>query len=108
MALTLQRKLELAGDLSKVQPLLQRLHIVAKPKQRHPVRNLVLIGGAIAAGAVVAVVVGRRCGCCNDALTGREGEVGSGAQDTPETAPDSEGPAARADGPQGIGASGPA
>jgi len=32
MALTLQRKLELAGDVSRVQPLLQRLHIVEKPK----------------------------------------------------------------------------
>ena len=34
VALTLQRKLELAGDLAKVQPLLQRLHLMEKPKKR--------------------------------------------------------------------------
>ena len=39
MALTLQRKLELAGDLSKVQPLLRRLHVLREPepkKRRKP------------------------------------------------------------------------
>jgi len=60
MALTLQRKLELAGDLAKVQPLLQRLHVLEKPKPRHRVRNAILVGGALGAGAAALVVVLRR------------------------------------------------
>ena len=44
MALTLQRKLELAGALSKVQPQLQRLHLLPEPKKRHRKRNAILIG----------------------------------------------------------------
>ena len=57
-ALTLQRKLELAGDLAKVQPALRRLHIVKKPK-KHGVRNVVLVSSVIVAVALVAVLVRR-------------------------------------------------
>jgi hypothetical protein len=88
MALTLQRKLELAGDLSKVQPLLQRLHLVEKPRKRHRVQNVMLVCGAIGAGAVVAVVASRRCrGCRNDAVAGSGGSthVNSPAADIPAT-----------------------
>ena len=67
MALTLQRKLELAGDLSRVQPLLRRLHVVEKPKQRHHVRNVILASSVIAAGVAVLVVGGHRLGCKKDA-----------------------------------------
>jgi hypothetical protein len=84
MALTLQRKLELAGDLSKVQPLLQRLHIVEKPKKRHRLRNVVLVGSTIAAGTVIAVVVCRRRGCCKGAVAANRGEAGSPGQDAPD------------------------
>ena len=51
MALTVQRKLELAGDLARVQPLLQRLHLVEKPKKRFGGRNVILVSGVIAAVA---------------------------------------------------------
>jgi hypothetical protein len=87
MALTLQRKLELAGDLSKVQPLLQRLHIVEKPKKRHRVRNVILVSTAIGAGAVVLAVVCRCRGCRNGAVAddGGPSETGSPTQDTPDT-----------------------
>ena len=56
MALTVQWKLELAGDLAKVQPLLQRLHLVEKPKKRFGGRNVVLVISAIGAVTVVAVL----------------------------------------------------
>ena len=56
MALTLQRKLELAGDLAKVQPLLRQLGIMKKPK-KHGVRNvIVLVSGVIAVLALVAML----------------------------------------------------
>ena len=86
MALTLQRKLELAGDLSRVQPLLQRLHILEKPKKRHRVRNVILVSSAIGAGAVVLAVVCRRRGCRNGAVAGDGGyaQAGSPTQDTPD------------------------
>ena len=42
MALTLQKKLELAGALSKVQPQLQRLHLLPEPKKSHRKRNILL------------------------------------------------------------------
>ena len=73
MALTLQRKLELAGDLAKVQPLLQRLRIVEKPKQRHHVRNVILVSSAISALAVVVFVVRGRRGCDNGAAADNGG-----------------------------------
>jgi hypothetical protein len=60
LALTLQRKLEFAGDLAKVQPLLQRLHLVEKPKPkpRFGVRNVILVSSVIGAiGALTAVAV---------------------------------------------------
>ena len=89
MALTLQRKLELAGDLSKVQPLLQRLHVLEKPKpkKRHLVRNVLLVSTAIAAGAVVLAVVFRRRGCQNSALAdnGDYAQRDSPTPDTPDT-----------------------
>ena len=84
MALTLQKKLELAGDLAKVQPMLQRLHLVEKPKQHHRVRNVILVS-AIGAGAVVAVVVcSRRC-CRNGDVAGNGGHepASSPTEETP-------------------------
>jgi hypothetical protein len=68
MALSLQQKLVLAGTLSKVQPQLQRLHLVEKPKPRRRVRIAVLVGGMMAVGAVVAVVLFRRQGCGDGAV----------------------------------------
>jgi hypothetical protein len=62
MVLTLGRRLELVGALSKVQPQLQRLHIVEKPKKRHLLRNVTVVGSTIAAGTIVAVAVFRRRG----------------------------------------------
>ena len=85
MALTLQRKLELAGDLAKVQPMLQRLHLVEKPKKRHHVRNVILVTSAIGAGAVVVVAVCRHRCCCNGDVARNEGfeQAGSPAEETP-------------------------
>ena len=85
MALTLQRQLELAGDLSKVQPLLQRLHVV-KPKKRHLVRNVILASSAIGAGAVVLAVAFRRRGRHNSAVAGNGGyaQTRSPTHDTPD------------------------
>ena len=66
MALSLQKKLELAGDLAKVQPLLQRLHLVEKPKQRHRVRNVILVSSAISAVVILVAVARGRRACCDD------------------------------------------
>jgi hypothetical protein len=109
MALTLQKKLELAGALSKVQPQLQRLHIVEKPKQRHVLRNVILIGSTIAVGAVVAVAVCRRRACCGGAVAGNAGDAkaSSPEQGTPEAEPHWDGPAIDADGSDDIGAQRP-
>ena len=60
MALTLQKKLELAGDLAKVQPLLQRLHVVEKPKKRFGGRNVILVMSAIGAVALALAAVAIR------------------------------------------------
>ena len=60
MALTVQKKLELAGDLAKVQPLLQRLHLVEKPKKRFGGRNVVLVISAIGAVALALAAVAMR------------------------------------------------
>jgi len=62
VALTVQRKLELAGDLAKVQPLLQRLHLLEKPKKRFGGRNVIVVSSVIGAVALVlaAVAVRRR------------------------------------------------
>ena len=88
MALTLQRKLEFAGDLSKVQPLLRRLHVLRKPepKKRHSVRNVILVGSAVGAGAVALAVVFRRRGRQSSAVVGDGGDVqtGSAAWDAPD------------------------
>ncbi len=82
MALTLQRKLELAGALSKVQPLLQRLHILEKPKHRR--RNRILVVSTIAAGAVVAAVAYRRRGCRADTVAASgDPQAGSPEQTEP-------------------------
>ena len=78
MALTLQRKLELAGALSKVQPQLQRLHLLPEPKKRHRKRNAILIGSAIALAAVVAAGVLRRRGGSDDGLPAMDGELWTG------------------------------
>ena len=87
MALTLQRKLELAGDLAKAQPLLQRLHILVKPKKRHRVRNVILVTSAIGAGAVVVVAVCRRRCCHNGYVAGNGGyeQASSPTEETPPT-----------------------
>jgi len=86
MALTLQRKLELAGDLAKLQPLLQRLHILEKSKQRHRVRNVILVTSAIGAGAVVAVAVCRRR-CCFSGDVAGNGEHEQASSRTEEAPP---------------------
>ena len=87
MALTLQRKLELAGDLAKVQPVLQRLHLVEKPKKRHHVRNVILVTSVIGAVAVVAVAVCRRRCCHNGDVAGNGGyeQASSPTEETPPT-----------------------
>ena len=62
MAPTLQRKLELAGALSKVQPALRRLHLVP-PKKRHRLRNtFLLMSVGVAVAVVVAAALRRRGG----------------------------------------------
>jgi len=88
MALSLQKKLELAGDLAKVQPLLQRLHLVEKPKQRHRVRNVILVSSAISAVVILVVVARGRRGCCNDNVgVGESGseQAGSPSPEAPPT-----------------------
>jgi hypothetical protein len=91
VALSLQRKLELAGDLSKVQPLLQRLHVLKKPKpkQRHHVRNVILVSSAVGACAVVLAVVFRRRGCQTTTVPGNgwDAQTGSPTQDTGDPEP---------------------
>jgi hypothetical protein len=67
MALTPQKKLELAGDLARVQPLLQLLRRLEKPKHRHGVRSVILV--SIGVGALAAIAVLRRRGRLNDAVT---------------------------------------
>ena len=88
MALSLQRKLELAGDLAKVVPLLQRLHLVETPKQRHRLRNAILVGALIGAFAAVAVAMSsRRCRPDGAAVgSGGDAGVGSAAEETPPAA----------------------
>lgn len=79
MALTVQRKLELAGDLAKVQPLLQRLHLVEPPKKRFAVRNIVLvssvIAGVVLALALAGVAVRRRCRVTDDGAVASEDDL---------------------------------
>lgn len=110
MAFTLQRKLELAGILSQVQPQLQRLHIVEKPKERHLLRNVALVGSAIAAGAIVAVVVFRSRRCRDGAVAGAgaDAQARSPEHETPHAEPDWEGPATDAVAPRDIAIPGPA
>ena len=87
MALSLQRKLELAGDLAKVQPLLQRLHLMETPKQSHRLRNVILVGALIGAVAAVAFAIGsRRCRPGGSAVgDGDDAGAGSAAEETPPT-----------------------
>jgi hypothetical protein len=81
--LSLQRKLELAGELAKVQPLLLRLHLIEKPRKRRPVRSLIVAGSVIAFGAVLAAaVLGRRC--CR---TSAPGDIQGFAQTVPDAEP---------------------
>jgi hypothetical protein len=72
LALTLQRKLELAGDLAKVQPLLQRLHLVEKPKKHFGGRSVILVSSVIGAVtlALAAVAVRRRLRRLDGAVAG--------------------------------------
>jgi len=60
VALTVQRKLELAGDLAKVQPLLQRLHLLEKPKKRFGGRDVILVSVIGFVALVLAAVAVRR------------------------------------------------
>jgi hypothetical protein len=71
LALTLQRKLELAGDLAKVQPLLQRLLLMEKPKKRFGGRVVLVtsVVGAVTV-ALAAVAVLRRRGRLAGELVG--------------------------------------
>ena len=88
MALSLQKKLELAGDLAKVQPLLQRLHLIEQPKQSHRLRSVILVGALIGAVAAVAFALSNRC-CRPDGSAVGDGDdagAGSAAEETlPET-----------------------
>ena len=88
MALSLQKKLELAGDLAKVQPLLQRLHLVEQPKPRHRLRNVLLVGALIGAIAAVALAMSSRRCRPGGAAVGNEGDAGAGpaAEETPPEA----------------------
>lgn len=106
MALTLQSGLELAGGLPKVQPQLQRLHIVEKPKKRHVLRNAVFVGSTIAGGAFVAVFVCRRRGWCSGAVAGDEGDAQASVpeQEPSDVAPDWEGQATDGNEPRDIDA----
>jgi hypothetical protein len=91
VGLSLQRKLELAGELAKVQPMLVRLRLIEKPKKRRPVRRLILAGSMIAVGTVIAAVVlgrKRRQTSTPDDLQGFA-QAGTDAA-TPETASESE------------------
>lgn len=83
MPLTLQRKLELAGDLAKVQPLLQRLHLMEQPKKRHRLRKAILVGSAIGVAAVFAIAVATRSRCRRP--DGAEVGAGGYEQDTAST-----------------------
>ncbi len=81
MGLSLQKKLELAGALSKVQPELQRLHLVRKPKKRRGLRTAVIATCAFAVGtAVAAVIVLRRRALQDDAFAASR-RVADGAED---------------------------
>ncbi len=84
MALSLQKKLELAGHLANVAPLLQRLHLVEQPKQRHRLRNVILVGTLIVAAAAVVAMSSRRCRPGEPAV-GDGGAAGAGpaAEETP-------------------------
>jgi len=84
MALSLQKKLELAGDLAKVQPLLQRLHLLEKPKKRHRVRNVILVSGAIGAVVLLVAVARGRRACCADTA----GVVESGSEQAGSPSPE--------------------
>ena len=88
MALSLQKKLELAGDLAKVQPLLQRLHLMEKPKQRHHIRNVILVGALISAVAAVAFALSsRRCRPDGAVLAdGGDVQAGPAAEENPPAA----------------------
>ena len=89
MALTLQRKLELAGALSKVQPELRRLHLVP-PKKRHRLRNAFLFATVVVAVVAVAAVFRRRGGGINP-LAESEAEPQTGLSEVEPADPESEG-----------------
>ncbi len=63
----------MAGDLAKVQPLLQRLHLLEKPKKRFGGRNVILVSSVLGAVALAlaAVAVLRRRGRLNGAVADR-------------------------------------
>ena len=91
MGLSLQRKLQLAGDLAKVQPMLVRLHLIEKPKKRRPVRTLIAIGSVIALVTVVAAVVFGRKRCQPSGPADIQGFAQSGPDvATPESSSGSE------------------
>ena len=97
MAMTLQRKVELAAVSAMVQPLLERLHLVEKPKERRVLRDIALVGSGFVAGAVVAVAACRR-GCCGG-VAGNAGDAQAGSPASSSGAdPGLEGPATAADG----------
>ena len=89
MGLSLQRKLELAGELARVQPMLVRLHLIEKPKKRRPVRSLIVAGSVIALVTVVAAVVLGRKRCQTTTPGGLHGFAQS---DAPESASAPEAP----------------
>jgi hypothetical protein len=87
MALSLQKKLELAGDLAKVQPLLQRLHLVEKPKQRHRVRKVILVSSAISAVVILVAVARGRRACRADKAGVAESFSEHAGSSSPEASP---------------------
>jgi hypothetical protein len=91
VGLSLQRKLELAGELARVQPLLMRLHLIEKPKKRRPVRTLIVAGSVIALVTVVAAVVFGRKRCQPSAPADLQGFAQTGPDAAmPDTAPEPE------------------
>jgi hypothetical protein len=109
MALKFRKWLELAWRLAKVESLLQRLHLVQRPKQRFLLRNVVLAGSMFAGAAVGAgVVCGRRSRSRGGSTAnGTGGSADAPEEQTPATEHDRARAPSDADAPPDIGPCGP-